>query len=740
MKRALRRAELKFPGPHRTKDSFAIKLHARLARFAEPRLQKLSASAIDRTRAACEAAKTVLQSKDSDPEQDNLVIEELLACRAHPTFRGHRLPKVISKLNFYLAYMHARQNTLTKAIEFLAEGLTQEPTNQWGLHANVYLMQQQIHSSGLYGQQGQAQLDDDHSTVRTYAIRHRPYAEALAQYLDSYPINGRALKEKAQMMAALRIVKRDRPWVSWWRASNLSLDERTEDDEAVEQEDSWPFCVVLKRINDLVSAQEVVAFRQLLEVHMPEVLAAFAYYCHLSSTALPSGQGFQKMFPHKIHPKNLSRIGFEGLPSALDVFCELWQVQAEDLGVPGRPQPDPNLPMWLLTCRQALRLAREINAIGDGDCSPIDVCRMFTFSSRQVDDEWMTEQRKAIWRHKGEKHPYRKLLQKYRAFEGIDSTAVDQHWGRRLCSAGGAFGAIDARWQQVAAVDVENPMHGNGRIHVFWFVEFLARLSHRMYRTDNDRKPGLAGCFDKFVRVNLRKACTFEHISKHQWDFYSSHMQLIAARHRAPLEKIYRFFSLEWNESIAAVDCQAPDGTEGSLPQWKVRSATLLDEPLNFNGILDLFSKCLLLNADCTAKKLSVIFKGITGDQEVMAQVHKNNTPKVISLDGFLQFMMVTALSSSQEKKLPATDRIEKWLNDEFYPAVTNKLPIHNKLMMQCQGLPSGMDDEALPPERQVLMYKVDGTPVPLVKNPIEVVLDQEIVDRLDEVGPSCHT
>lgn len=54
-----------------------------------------------------------------------------------------------------------------------------------------------------------------------------------------------------------------------------------------------------------------------------------------------------------------------------------------------------------------------------------------------------------------------------------------------------------------------------------------------MYHSDKDRKPGLAGCFDKFLKSDFRKACSTEHVTKGQWQFYSPDMQLVSARHRS---------------------------------------------------------------------------------------------------------------------------------------------------------------------------------------------------------------
>ena len=117
-----------------------------------------------------------------------------------------------------------------------------------------------------------------------------------------------------------------------------------------------------------------------------------------------------------------------------------------------------------------------------------------------------------------------------------------------------------------------------------------------------------------------------------------------------------------------------------------------------------------------------------------MAQVHKNNAPKVISVDGFMQFMMTIAISSAtgEMKKLTTTECFDQWLNTVLYPAVANKLPINKALLHKCQGLPTGMDDEALPAEKQRLMFDFEGNPVACIKHELEVVLDEEIVARLD--------
>lgn len=157
-------------------------------------------------------------------------------------------------------------------------------------------------------------------------------------------------------------------------------------------------------------------------------------------------------------------------PAAMAVFCELWQVEEADLGIPGRPQPDENIPSWLMTSRQALRLAKDIDAVGDGDCNPIDVCRIFTFSSRQDDFVHTEESRRSVWHTKVKGvDTYRKLLADHREAEDIDSTSLDTHLHHRLCTAGGAFGAIDPKWKvghahadKLLPVPIGNPVKVRG--------------------------------------------------------------------------------------------------------------------------------------------------------------------------------------------------------------------------------------------------------------------------------------
>lgn len=90
-------------------------------------------------------------------------------------------------------------------------------------------------------------------------------------------------------------------------------------------------------------------------------------------------------------------------------------------------------------------------------------------------------------------------------------------------------------------------------------------------------------------------------------------------QYRAPLEKVYRYFSVP--NPKAGV--QTRDGK--TMPLWKVRSASLLDNVFDFNELLGMFEKCGLFEIPMLPKPLGIIFETVTGQNGIAYQVHKNN-------------------------------------------------------------------------------------------------------------------
>ena len=85
---------------------------------------------------------------------------------------------------------------------------------------------------------------------------------------------------------------------------------------------------------------------------------------------------------------------------------------------------------------------------------------------------------------------------------------------------------------------------------------------------------------------------------------------------------------------------------------WKVRTASLLDNELDFNEVFEMFESLGLLDYNLTPKVLCALYVQVTGQVGTMDHVHKNNVDNVMVLDEFLEMMMRVVRDSFRQ---PAT-------------------------------------------------------------------------------------
>jgi hypothetical protein len=319
-------------------------------------------------------------------------------------------------------------------------------------------------------------------------------------------------------------------------------------------------------------------------------------------------------------------------------------------------------------------------------------------------------------------------LRAVREQQGIDSVEqLPQLWGMMDDGKGGQRKG----WHIVGAFDVENPHHPNNRQHLFRFFETILRVAHKQLHAE---KKNLANCFDSFVTETIfPNACkheppnpaSYDHLF---WKYHSPKMYVLMDQYKAPLEKIYRYFSVP--NPKAGV--QTRDGK--TLPLWKVRSASLLDNVFDFNELFSFFEKCNLFEIPMLPKPLGIIFETVTGQSGLAYQVHKNNNDNVMVLDEFYQLMFRVAMAYSNNEgykgKTPE-EVLEKYML-EFFQKCTLVMPINKAVLIKSMGQAEGLDEVILPREREIthshFNEEKDGNDTMAVRRePLETIIDVEM-------------
>lgn len=717
----------------RTEQSCAEELRKRLHEAIRPIFDRVVSQAVARARNAIEAANKALVSGSRNVD---LLLTELDSALRDPATPKD---KTLRDLCYHRALVLARSGRVDQALADLQTGLEIDPSDYRVLKAKYQLEKlrecMEIPSMDAHG---------DHT--RQYdganpAEAHRPVGQSLTMFLDAYPLKfGDGLDnvpdsellslgleadeiqrmrragqgERAQLATTIRSIKRDRPFPQWIDRKVKAVLERPETPprEPVPPPPPSPWNECLDRVRDLlVDEVDDQRTRQMILKHKNELTEIFMFYCRLGSrtTGQKDAQQFSRIQPHLIRPSRLT-------PQAQEKFCTLFWTND------GEPQRDlcasapimPELPTTLITLRQFCRLVSDCS-LADGDCTLADVGRMFTFSCRETElnDIESFEQRV----NKGQ-DGYELRLRALREEQEIDSVEA-------LPECRDA----QQRWKTVGGFDLENPHHPNNRQHIFRFFETCLRMAHKLFIAE---KKNLANCFDTFVGEQLRPhACQHEPTNGCYdalfWEYHSPDVAAVMERYKAPLEKVYRYFSVP--NPKAGV--QGRNGK--ALPLWKVRTASLLDNLCDFNEILELFTKCGLFELPMLPKPLGIIFETVTGQSGLAYQVHKNNNDNVMVLEEFYQLMFRVAMAyrgAEAYRGKTSAQVIDTYMVD-FFQKCTLVMPINKSVLVKSVGAKEGMDEVFLPREQEVVHSHLNGTQdgsdtLPVKRQPLQTIIDLE--------------
>ena len=124
----------------------------------------------------------------------------------------------------------------------------------------------------------------------------------------------------------------------------------------------------------------------------------------------------------------------------------------------------------------------------------------------------------------------------------------------------------------------------------------------------------------------LPHGCTHYQMTSKNWVYRRAAQQELAELYRNPITKIFHFFTVD-NPNVAV---KSTGGAMQSL--WKVRSADLLDNTFDLNEILQLLESLGLFDSKLTPKAVTQMYTSVTFQDEVVAQVHKNNNDRCAKL------------------------------------------------------------------------------------------------------------
>ena len=227
--------------------------------------------------------------------------------------------------------------------------------------------------------------------------------------------------------------------------------------------------------------------------------------------------------------------------------------------------------------------------------------------------------------------------------------------------------------------------------------------------TSDDGAPTLrlSECFHSFLSENiLRHSCTHATMTKDDWLFCSPQLQQLATEFRVPLEIIFRYYSVDKPNTV--VHAHDGGGEAQSAQQfWKVRSLELLDDTMNFNELYKWLNRFELMDSVFKPKDAAKLFARVTGSDQIVAQVHKNNADSEMILDEFIEYIFMVCLVHTQpvkdtgdtrRKKVTKSKqlRIREFLTDMVFVKASEEMPVDsntlNNAVGQHQGAGEGYD------------------------------------------------
>ena len=191
----------------------------------------------------------------------------------------------------------------------------------------------------------------------------------------------------------------------------------------------------------------------------------------------------------------------------------------------------------------------------------------------------------------------------------------------------------------------------------------------------------------------LRRSCSHASMTEGDWVFCSPTLHSLATEFRVPLERLFRYYSVDKPATIVSSG-DSRDGSGGAQQFWKVRSLELLDDTMDFNELYCWLSRFELLDATFTPKDAARLFTRVTGSDEIVAQVHKNNRDSEMVLDEFLEFLFSMALAHTKPApsleqrahKLSKAMRVRGFLMKRVLSKAAEEMPIESKALVKAVG------------------------------------------------------
>lgn len=705
------------------------------------------------------ASRTCMAARDA-LRQSNCNLVEIIrsldsAVDATTTvLKGSRDSKhraIRSRVYTYRAIAHARNDNMSHALEDLREGLFLNGRDAVALKFQARLQHAvatgyaHCHDDGhrvaLHpGQQTSPSRYVPTATAQfkllgTTGCPSRPHLQVDTERLDI--TNASACTDLDDFFSSIERVHRDRPYPEWHHRKQSVFAERPPEEPEPERAPSrWDY--VIHRVEDLlVDDEDRSETRELLLANIGTLLEVFGYYCKVGSSTIAEGaKQFAMVKPREIDSAGLTRV-------ARETYKAMFTKERIDAPVP-----------YLMTLRQFWQLARDCACVDD-HCDIADINRIIMLSGRELaqDATFFVHTIEAVAEWNARSHGRSEETAASNGYptspppvpeDVVDEVAMMARKLQRENSRNAEY-SVDGKLltSTMSVNDDENPHHPNNRFHAYEYVEALLRCAARYCTEKHLKRKGkargkstkvpshhsgsthnmhgnlrkklaeqavksaggkpppllrLSDCFHAFLSENLlRFSCTHHTMTDDDWTFCDPSLQHLATEFRVPLEKVFRYYSVAKPNTVVQT---AGSGTAPSQQFWKVRSLELLDDTMNFNELYRWLEKFELFTPEFKPKHAQKLFARVTGSDEIVAHIHKNNADSEMILDEFIEFLFMVALAhtepaktddSRRKKIVPSKSlRIRKFLQDVVLPAAAAEMPVDSKALAQEVGAKYG--------------------------------------------------
>jgi hypothetical protein len=669
-----------------------------------------------------------------------------------------------SRVYTYRAIAHARNDEMSDALEDLREGLFLNENDAVALKFQARLQQAVATGYAQRGEDGQPvavypgqqrspsryvpTATAQSKLLGTTGFPSRPLLQVDREGLDIS--NASVRTDLDEFVSSIERVHRDRPYPEWHHRTESIFAERPPPEPEPERAPSrWDY--VLHRVADLIADEEDrLETRELLLAHVATLVEIFDYYCKVSSTSIGEGsKQFAKIRPNEIKVASLTTVSTE-------YYNAMFKKERMDA-------PPPHLmtlrQFWQLA-RDCAFLddhcdCADVNRVVMLSGRETTQDAAYFFDNIEAVAKWNGRGRKAERAaEKSNALPKSPMAATSAASPGSSPPPVPIGVTEEVAAAAAKlhrhnshtaeYGADGQMLTSTLSVnDDENPHHPNNRFHAYEYVEALIRCASRYCTEKHLKRKGkskgksssskrppagvggsgpsqqmhgnlrkkladqaikakgaeqlrLSDCFHAFLSENLlRFSCTHRTMTDADWLFCAPSLQQLATDFRVPLEKIFRYYSVDKPNTVVG----AGSGS-GTQQFWKVRSIELLDDTMNFNELYRWIQNFELFTPDFKPKDAQKLFARVTGSDEIVAQIHKNNADSEMILDEFIEFLFMLALAhtkppkddgSRRKKVVPSKSlRIKKFLSDIVLPKAAEEMPVDPKALAHAVGVHQG--------------------------------------------------